>query len=50
MFLEILIIFTITFLGILLSQFLSFPIPGTIVGVFILLIFLLKEVKEKMDH
>jgi len=43
MFLEILIIFAITFSGILLSQFLSLPIPGTIVGMFILLVLLITK-------
>lgn len=44
MFLEILIIFAITYSGILLSQFLSLPIPGTIVGMSILLILLITKV------
>lgn len=43
MFLEILIIFIITYSGILLSQFLSLPIPGTIVGMLILLTLLITK-------
>ena len=43
MFLEILIIFAITYSGIVISQFFSLPIPGTIVGMFILLFLLISK-------
>ncbi|MGL4997737.1 MAG: CidA/LrgA family protein [Cetobacterium sp.] len=44
MFLEILIIFAITYSGVLLSELLSLPIPGTILGMFILLTLLITKV------
>ncbi|MGL6065581.1 MAG: CidA/LrgA family protein [Cetobacterium sp.] len=49
MFLEILIIFSITYSGFLLSQLLSLPIPGTILGMFILLTLLITKVL-KVHH
>ncbi|MDX8336642.1 MULTISPECIES: CidA/LrgA family protein [Cetobacterium] len=44
MFLEILIIFGITYSGVLISQLFSLPIPGTIMGMFILLTLLIIKV------
>ncbi|MGL4652044.1 MAG: CidA/LrgA family protein [Cetobacterium sp.] len=43
MFLEILIIFSITYSGFILSQLFNLPIPGTILGMFILLSLLISK-------
>ncbi|MGL4868469.1 MAG: CidA/LrgA family protein [Cetobacterium sp.] len=43
MFLEILIIFAVTYSGVLCSQLFSLPIPGTILGMFFLLTLLVTK-------